>query len=165
VTLFLPRASNVDHQPCAEVEMESAAGGTVLVVEDNPDVAEVTSSMLSQLGYDVHTAADTAAALAILERHNFDLVVSDIVMPGPLDGLGLARALRDREPNLPVLLVTGYSHAATQADESLMVMRKPFQLADLSRVAARMIAEAKQPATSNLVRLSDARRIVRQEPQ
>jgi PAS domain S-box-containing protein len=164
VTLFLPRASGVDRQSFAEVQMESAAGATVLVVEDNPDVAEVTSSMLTQLGYDVRTVADAAAALAILKQQDFDLVVSDIVMPGPLDGLGLARAIGEREPNLPVLLVTGYSHAAAQAEESLMVIKKPFQLADLSRVVARVIAESKQPPTSNLVRLSDARRNVRQEP-
>jgi PAS domain S-box-containing protein len=164
VTLFLPRASGVDRQSFAEVQMESAAGATVLVVEDNPDVAEVTSSMLTQLGYDVRTVADAAAALAILKQQDFDLVVSDIVMPGPLDGLGLARAIREREPNLPVLLVTGYSHAAAQAEESLMVIKKPFQLADLSRVVARVIAESKQPPMSNLVRLSDARRNVRQEP-
>jgi PAS domain S-box-containing protein len=164
VTLYLPRASGVDRQSCAEVRMESAAGGTVLVVEDNPDVAEVTSSMLTQLGYDVRTVADAAAALTILKEQDFDLVVSDIVMPGTLDGLGLARAIRDRAPSPPVLLVTGYSHAATQADESLMVMKKPFQLADLSRVVARIIAESKQPPTSNLVRLRDARRNVRQEP-
>jgi DNA-binding LytR/AlgR family response regulator len=85
-------------------------------------------------------------------------VISDIVMAGEIDGMGLARAVRKRKPDLAVLLVTGYSNAAIEAGAEFTVMRKPFQLADLSRAAARMIAEAKQPAATNLVRLRDARR-------
>jgi len=79
--------------------------------------------------------------------------VSDIVMPGTMDGIALARALRERHPGLPVLLVTGYSQAAAQAAPEFTVMRKPFQLAELSRAAGRMIAESKQPAVTNVVRL------------
>jgi DNA-binding NtrC family response regulator len=85
------------------------------------------------------------------------LVVSDIIMAGPMDGLALARTLRERQPGLPVLLVTGYSHAASGAGADFIVLRKPFKLAELSRIAARMIAESKQPAITNLVRLRDVR--------
>jgi DNA-binding LytR/AlgR family response regulator len=79
-------------------------------------------------------------------------------MAGTMDGTALARAIRARKPQLPVLLVTGYSPAAASASATFPVMRKPFQLADLSRTVTRMIAEARQPLNSNLVRLSDARR-------
>jgi len=153
VALYLPRA-RVDASPAAsEVPVESVRGGSVLVVDDNPDVADVSAGMLEQLGYDVHKARDAASALAAVEQRAFDLVVSDIVMPGTMDGVALARALRERNPGLPVLLVTGYSQAAAEATPEFTVMRKPIQLAELARAAARMVAESKQPATSNVVRL------------
>jgi DNA-binding LytR/AlgR family response regulator len=85
-------------------------------------------------------------------------MISDIVMAGPVDGIALARTIRERKPDLPIVLMTGYSHAAGEATQEFALIRKPFQLADLSRTAARMIAEAKQPSSTNLVRLSDARR-------
>jgi PAS domain S-box-containing protein len=157
VTLYLPRTHETADAAPAEPEVESAGGGMVLVVEDNPDVAEVSVSMLQQLGYKVQRVRDAAAALEAVGGKSFDLVVSDIVMPGAMDGLALARAIRERKPDLPVLLVTGYSNVAGEAGTEFVVMRKPFQLADLSRAAARMIAEAKQPPNSNIVRLRNAR--------
>ena len=66
-------------------------------------------------------------------------------------------AIAERKPNLPVLLVTGYSQAVAEAGPDFTIMRKPFQLADLSRAVTRMIAEAKQPANSNIVRLRKTR--------
>ena len=76
--------------------MRSTAGGsgTVLLVEDNPDVASVSTSLLEQLGYTVRRVADAEAALREIERDGIDLVFSDIVMPGKMDGLGLARRLQ-----------------------------------------------------------------------
>ena len=158
VTIFLPRAHESAGEVQNETNVETAGAGAVLVVEDNPEVAEVSGTMLSQLGYEVHAVADAAAALESIDRQSFDLVISDIVMPGAMNGVALARAIKERKPDLPVLLVTGYSQAATEAPGDFPVMRKPFQLADLSRTAARMIAEARQPPTTNLVRLRDARR-------
>jgi PAS domain S-box-containing protein len=152
VTVYLPR-ERAEAAAAGDVQVEGAQGGTVLVVDDNPDVADVSAGMLEQLGYEVHKARDAAAALAAVDKHAFDLVVSDIVMPGTMDGIALARALRERHPGLPVLLVTGYSQAAAQATPEFTVMRKPFQLSELSRAAGRMIAESKQPAVTNVVRL------------
>jgi PAS domain S-box-containing protein len=158
VTLYLPRANESAHHAESEPAVERACGGNVLVVEDNPEVADVTVSMLEQLGYDVQVASDAAAALSAIDAGSFDLVVSDIVMPGGMDGVGLARVLHGCKPHLPVLLVTGYSQAAADVTGEFTVIRKPFQLADLSRMAARMIAASKQPSTTNLVRLIDVRR-------
>ena len=114
--------------------------------------------MLEQLGYEVEAVRDADTALTLIEQHSFDLVVSDIVMAGSMDGIGLARAIRERKPGLAVLLVTGYSNAALVLAGDFVVMRKPFQLAELSRVAARLIAEAKQPPGSNVVRLRAPRK-------
>ena len=157
VTLYLPRGHQTDDPVLNEPETECASGGTVLVVEDNPEVAEVSLSMLAQLGYRVRTVGHAAAALEAINREHFDLVVSDIIMAGSMDGLGLARAIRERHPGLPVLLVTGYSHMVDEVSADFIVMRKPFKFAELSRTASRMIAESKQPAGTNVVRLRDAR--------
>jgi len=158
VTLYFPRAHEQPSLEADEPRAERAGGGTVLVVEDNPDVAEVTVAMLRELGYEVDLVTNATAALEIIGRKIFDLVVSDIVMPGTMDGAELAREIRRRNPDLPVLLVTGYSQAASSAAGDFSVLRKPFGIAELSRMAARIIAEAKQPPTSNLVRLRDVRR-------
>jgi CheY-like chemotaxis protein len=128
----------------------------VLVVEDNPEVLAVCVSMLQQLGYETYAVSGAAAALDVVEKRDFDLVVSDIVMPGGMDGAALANAIRARRPELPVLLVTGFSPSGSSAEFS--ILRKPFDLSELSRTAARLIAKAKQPPDTNLVRLSDARR-------
>jgi CheY-like chemotaxis protein len=157
ITLYLPRTRETASETHAEPATETATGGAVLVVEDNPDVANVTRSMLEQLGYEVHAAANADAALAAVAERDFDLVVSDIVMAGSMDGVGLARTLRERKPGLPVLLVTGFSGAAGRALAEFTLMQKPFELADLSRTAGRMIAGAKQPAVTNVVPLRGAR--------
>jgi CheY-like chemotaxis protein len=153
VVLYLPRAEADSPDRQVENCIDTADGGAVLVVEDNPEVAEVTISMLQQLGYSVSSATNAASALAMFENKRFDLVVSDIVMAGDMDGVGLARAIRDRAPEVAVLLVTGYSQAAQDALSEFPLLRKPFQIEELSRTSARLIAEARQPASSNIVRL------------
>ena len=71
--------------------------------------------------------ASSAAALKLLaEGAKIDLVFSDIVMPGTIDGVGLASEIRSQYPNLPVILTTGYSDAARAAPAHLRILRKPF---------------------------------------
>src|SRR5205085_1264711 len=77
VTLYLPRAHAPPEQAAAEAADEASASGAALLVEDNPDVAEVSAALLEQLGYRVHAAGDAQAALEALEARKFDLVVSD----------------------------------------------------------------------------------------
>lgn len=161
VTLWLPRTvEQAGANPDADGQPEPAPGGRVLLVEDNPDVARITREMLEQLGYAVRQVSDGDEALAVIDAEPaaFDLVVSDIVMPGGKDGVAVARALRERRPALPVLLVTGYSEMAARAGGEFIVLRKPFLLAELSRAAARMIADVGKPAAANVVRLRDVRR-------
>jgi len=100
---------------------------TVLIVDDSAEVAEVTSSLFERLGYDTDYRDSADAALKYLaEGSKIDLVFSDIVMPGTIDGVGLAREIRSRYPDLPVLLTTGYSDAAQAAPADLKILRKPF---------------------------------------
>ena len=153
ITLYLPRAVETPDlpHPAETTPAESTApGGNVLVVEDNPAVAAATAGMLQELGYEIVTKSDAQSALDEIDCHKFDLVVSDIVMAGTMDGMGLWRTLRQRHPTLPVVLVTGYSEAARAAERDMVLLRKPFRLDTLSRVVARAIAG---PTASNLVQL------------
>ncbi|HLJ63435.1 MAG TPA: ATP-binding protein, partial [Stellaceae bacterium] len=144
VTLTLPRAGR-DLEIRVEAGLETRPlGGVALIVEDRPDVAQASLLQLKELGYDVHMAGDAEAALDAMEKNSFDLVVSDIVMAGAMDGIALARVIRERHPGLPILLVTGYAHAQSQASAEFAVLRKPFKLADLSRAAATAIAETRR---------------------
>ncbi|HLA20885.1 MAG TPA: response regulator, partial [Pseudolabrys sp.] len=117
-----------------------AAQGTVLVVEDSRDVADVTSALLEQLGYRVVRAENAAEALRHLQQGiDFDLLLSDIVMPGSIDGLGLAEICRERFPDMPVLLTSGFSDAAQAADGRFAILRKPFELAALERAIEQVV--------------------------
>jgi PAS domain S-box-containing protein len=154
VTLYFPRVTE-GAEPATEEPVAVTEGGTVLLVEDNPDVAGASAALVEQLGYQVQTAPNARAALDALEQHRFDLVISDIVMAGDKDGLGLARAIREAYPELPVILVTGYSGAAGNARDDFLVLRKPYQLQELSRAIARVSTERRP---DNLVRLRDGKR-------
>lgn len=117
-TLYLPR---VDAGPVGTtVPGEFVAGGTpaahdvrgrtILLVEDDPAVRQVTRRVLAGAGYAVLTAADAVAARALFEQHGDDitLLLTDVMMPGDT-GLALASQLRRRRPDLPVLFMSGYS--------------------------------------------------------
>jgi PAS domain S-box-containing protein len=133
VTIYLPRSTH-EAEAAGEGAAESngEAHGTVLVVEDSRDVAEVTSSLLEQLGYRVVRAENAAEALRHLQQGiGVDLLFSDIVMPGSINGLGLAQICQERFPDIPVLLTSGFSDAAQAADGHFDILRKPFELSAL----------------------------------
>jgi signal transduction histidine kinase len=104
----------------------NVAGLRVLLVEDNRTLAEVTQALLSASGCAVHGARSSREALEQLAAtpDGFDVVLSDVVMPGTLDGLGLARELRQLRPGLPIVLMSGYSSALSTVRE-FTVLRKP----------------------------------------
>jgi two-component system NtrC family sensor kinase len=141
VTLYLSRSLSAAVMPesAQHAGSEPHGNGNVLLVEDNPQVGDVTKLLLKQLGYSVIRVDRPSAALDILSKENkFDLVFSDIVMPGDMDGLALARAIHERHPKLPVLLATGYSSAAERAGAEFPILRKPYDqstLAIATRVA------------------------------
>jgi CheY-like chemotaxis protein len=137
VTILLPREANASQAD--EIDTSERGGsGTVLLVEDNPDVASVSISLLEQLGYTVRRVADAEAALRAIEHDGVDLVFSDIVMPGKMDGLALAHRLRQIRPGLPVLLATGYSDAAINVRGDFPILRKPYEIHELSQAIARL---------------------------
>jgi PAS domain S-box-containing protein len=141
ISILLPRDRS-KQQSMEPIIGETKGSGTVLLVEDNPDVASVSMNLLEQLGYIVRKVSDAEAALREVERSDIDLVFSDIVMPGKMDGLALARRLREIRPNLPVLLATGYSDAAANVRGDFPILRKPYEIHQLSQAIARLPRES-----------------------
>jgi len=135
-TLYLPRSTKRlgTVSPVPEAEAEAPRGARVLVVEDNPDVAEVAAGLLEQLGSRPRVVPSADAALRVLlEGERPDVIFSDIVMAGEMDGLALARRVRAEWPDLPILLTSGYSCNAESAGQEFVILPKPYQLSDLSR--------------------------------
>jgi PAS domain S-box-containing protein len=135
-TVYLPRSTALPKR--APPESSSLGTGTVLLVEDNPDVAIASTGLLEQLGYSVRWATDAEGALREMAADGIDLVLSDIVMPGAMDGLALARALKRKHPGLPILLASGYSDAAQNARAEFPILRKPYQIHELNEALARL---------------------------
>ena len=117
----------------ADTHHVSAGACKVLLVEDNPDVAEVTIELLAHMGCETEKVGDAGAALEAVEAGEFDLMLSDIVMAGMMNGLDLARTVRKKHPDLLIVLATGYSEAAGQAAAEFPVLRKPYNVADLDQ--------------------------------
>ncbi len=137
ITIYLPRSHDAPHvaPPKPQVQPPEDDAGTVLLVEDNADVAEVGAGYLRQLGFKVRSVANAQAAIAALRLDaNVDLVFSDILMPGGMNGLDLAREIAERFPGIPVLLATGYSASAQDAvRHGVVVLQKPYDLEGLRR--------------------------------
>jgi signal transduction histidine kinase len=116
--------------------------GRLLLVEDDDAVAEGVGHMLRDLGYSFVRAANAEEALRILAADDaVDLVFSDMVMPGEMNGLALATEIRNRRPDLPILLTTGFSEAAASAVEhGLDLLPKPYAIQDLAEALQRTAA-------------------------
>ena len=143
VTLLLPRSLRqpvapkvVDASSASAVQGDVARRGQVLLVEDDNEVAALTREMLSYLGFSVvHVASPDAALGALANARSVDIVLSDIMMPGGVSGLELAREIGRRQPNLPVVLVTGYAEAAASMEDGKFgLLLKPYTLEALAEV-------------------------------
>jgi PAS domain S-box-containing protein len=129
VTVLLPAlpTEQVVDTEGDQIDDLQARRPAVLIVDDSAEVAEVTSSLFEHLGYRTLYRESAEAALQLLaDGTKVDLVFSDIVMPGTIDGVGLASEIRAQYPSLPVVLTTGYSDAARAAPADLRILRKPF---------------------------------------
>jgi len=140
VTLFLPQSTEQPAQPHKDSKTARAAppAGTVLLVEDNAEVAEVGRIYFEQLGYKVCLASSAQAGLdALAKDSHIDIVFSDILMPGGMNGLELADRVRRQFPDIPMLLTTGYSSSGQDAvRRGFQVLQKPYDLAALERALA-----------------------------
>lgn len=117
---------------------------TVLVVDDRPDVAATAALILEDFGYKVLVADGPKAALEILDAQDrIDLLFTDLIMPGGMNGVMLARAARDRQPKIKVLLTTGYAEASLERTDAggseFEVINKPYKRLDLARRVRRVL--------------------------
>jgi signal transduction histidine kinase len=141
VTLYLPESDEPAVRPVAPppvpAEMPAVARATVLLVEDDERVREVAAETLREAGFRVIAAHDGSEALGLIRRgEQFDVLFSDIVMPGGIDGIEVASAARVLRPGLPVLLATGYAGRGTDsAEHGFEVIGKPYdQVAVVKRI-------------------------------
>ncbi|HEY1257739.1 MAG TPA: ATP-binding protein [Stellaceae bacterium] len=144
VTLYLPRAALSTAADRGDVaEMAQRGSGSILVVEDDRDVREVSIAMLSSLGYRVSVAGGGTAALEALRRPGpIDLLFIDLAMSSGISGVALAREARLIRPNLPVLLTTGCAGDGPEANE-FPIIAKPFRRAELGRAVAELMAASR----------------------
>ena len=144
-TLYLPQVAAVTSAGEQEVEPTEVepggAGQRVLVVEDNIEVGRFATQILHDLGYETTWATNAEEALDRLGPHgiDFDVVFSDVVMPG-MGGVELAKLLRDRLPDLPVVLASGYSDVlARDGPHGFELLGKPYSADQVSRVLRRIL--------------------------
>jgi len=105
----------------------------VLFVDDDPDVLSMTCSLLELLNQRVDGAASPADALALLARNQYDVLITDYELPG-MNGIELARKAQATQPQLAVVIATGYGHLAEAREIGAITMPKPFSPADLKRI-------------------------------
>ncbi len=126
---------------------------TILVVDDSHDVRELAENHLRELGYRVLAAQSGEEAMELIERYgDIDLLFSDIIMPGGMNGIRLAELVRERQPDVPVILATGYMSelpAYTSTGPTWTTMAKPYRLADLAeRVRVSLKVDVRKGSTS-----------------
>jgi PAS domain S-box-containing protein len=121
------------------------AGATALVVDDEPGLLDVISTYLKNLGYSVTSAANGPAALTQLERAPFTLFITDVLMPGGLDGGQLARRARELQPGIRVVFTSGFPTQALAGKQVVLdsvLLAKPYSLADLQKALNEVFAPA-----------------------
>jgi signal transduction histidine kinase/CheY-like chemotaxis protein len=149
VEMYLPKSTEqaAQPEPAGLAPIRAARGNeTVLVVEDDPGVLDVAVSGLVELGYAVRTATDARDALAILRSDpDIEVLFSDVVMPGGMNGAQLAMEAQRLRPGLKVLLTSGYTASALSQEHGLPeqtdVLRKPYQREELASKLRLIIGE------------------------
>ena len=154
VCLYLPRhygdAEDADvARRLAEVE-RAGQGETVLIVDDEPSVRMLVTEVLEDLGYTAIEAADSASGLKVLQSDvRIDLLVTDVGLPGGMNGRQMADAARERRPDLKVLFITGYAENAIlgngQLAPGMAVLTKPFPIESMAgRIRSMIEGRAEQ---------------------
>jgi CheY-like chemotaxis protein len=150
VKIYLPRQRGKDSEEPASEESHAMpgaeAGETVLVVDDEPTVRMLIGDTLAELGYESLEAADAASGLKVLQSDaKIDLLITDVGLPGGMNGKQMADAARVSRPDLKVLFITGYAENAAisngHLEPGMHVMSKPFAMESLATRIRSIIEE------------------------
>lgn len=143
LSIILPKVNKKPAATGPRIEPATLPTGiSVLLVEDNVQVLQFAEQLLNDLGCKVVSANSGARALALLQEQSFDLVFTDVVMPG-LSGVDLAHQLRIRAPDVPVLLATGYSQQLVgDGAVEFPVLAKPYGAETLSLAISELLRKA-----------------------
>jgi len=153
MNLYFPRSDTVARDTAINAQTSADTSGppreTILVVEDDSRVRQLSIKRLKLLGYEVLEASDGPSALEILKRADpVDLVFTDLIMPGGLSGQDVAIQARKIKPGVKVLLTSGYAEELVRGDdlqrENLKVLRKPYQQTDLVMALREVLGNGKQ---------------------
>jgi PAS domain S-box-containing protein len=148
--LYLPRAAQAaegaDKTATAPQERRHSTGTeSILVVEDNDGVRHLVERQLDQLGYRVQSVSDAAEAVALIETvDGIDVVFSDVVMPGEMNGIDLADEIARRWPKIKVLLTSGFPEAAigqSATRPTARILSKPYRTEELGRAIFELLEE------------------------
>ncbi|MDB5635362.1 MAG: sensor hybrid histidine kinase [Bradyrhizobium sp.] len=146
-TIYLPQAeAPATYADIGAGGIEAAMSGRghrILIVEDNEDVGRFSTELLQDLGYATRRADNAKQTLALIaaDRSAFDLVFSDVIMPG-MNGVELAMIIREQYPSIPVVLTSGYSSVlAENAHQGFELIQKPYSVEALSRTLRKAISE------------------------
>lgn len=139
VELYLPYSAPREvPEKTVENEEITAGSAVLLVVEDDPDVRNLTVILLTGMGYEVHYAENGHEALVELEKlgRRLDLLLTDAILPGNLNGPDIAQIARERYPEIKVLFMSGYAKEAfadkNPEENSELLLQKPFRKAELA---------------------------------
>jgi PAS domain S-box-containing protein len=152
VKIYLPPAvAAAQSAPLPEPERLEGGHEVVLVVEDDPLVRNYVVAQVQSLGYTTLSASNGAEAMVTLEKvRSIDLLFTDVIMPGTMNGRELAEAATKRRPDLGVLFTSGYTENAIvhhgRLDSGVLLLAKPYRKADLARMLRKALAAAKTPA-------------------
>ena len=149
VRIFLPRSSEhptAKDTPASEKEEARGTGEKILVVEDNADVRALALALLAGLGFESFEAADGNTALSVLQQSPpVDLLLSDIVLPGGMNGRELADKVRHLNPAIKILYMSGYADSAftepTRQKGDAFLLSKPFGKEDLAEAVRNSLDE------------------------
>jgi signal transduction histidine kinase len=148
ITICLPRIDPAEKTGEPNAVLASAASGreqTVLLVEDDPDVRIVTAAQLKQMGYKVHAVSNGMEALdLVVSPADIDIILTDVVLPGGLDGVALVKEAMQARPDIGVLCMSGYDptqkHSKWLKMQNIEFLEKPFTSARLAQALNAAIA-------------------------
>jgi CheY-like chemotaxis protein len=140
VKMYLPRATGLNQTAAEELISANVEGGheAVLVVEDDSMVRRYVVTQIESLGYTTLEAANAADALKILGTAQIDLLFTDVIMPGTMNGRQLVEEALKRQPSLKVLYTSGYTENAIvhhgRLDSGVLLLAKPYRKSELARM-------------------------------